>query len=350
MILSVDNGIFGYKKGKNILENINFTVKTGEVLAILGPNGVGKTTLLKCIIGYLKWNSGATLIDGTNISNMPQNELWQKIAYVPQAKTVACSYTVREFILLGRSSRIGFFSQPSARDIMLADKAADTLGIDFLLDKKCDEISGGELQMVLIAKALASEPEILILDEPESNLDFKNQLTILETITALSQNGTACIFNTHYPAHAMRRADKALLLGQNGDILFGSAPSVITEENIERAFGVKTIIGEMETEHNIVKDIVPVSASEKSGALTAHNPEKLAVISIVTDFKNAEKINSVLHEYRDYIIGRMGMPCRKYGENIINVIFDAPYDILEAAAKRLNDIPDVSIKTVFSKK
>lgn len=348
MILSVENGHFGYNKDKNILKNINFTVKSGDVLAILGPNGAGKTTLLKCIIGYLKWKKGSTLIDGVNISQIPQNELWQKIAYVPQAKTVNCAYTVREFILLGRSSRIGFFSKPTAQDIEIAEKAAESLGIGFLQEKKCNEISGGELQMVLIAKALAAEPEILILDEPESNLDFRNQLTILETITSLSKNGTACIFNTHYPAHAMRRADKALIMSQSGDILFGNTPSVITEKNIENAFGVKTVIGEIETEHHSMKDIIPISLSDKSSILTAHNPEKLAVISIVTNLKNAEETNSVLHEYREHIIGRMGMPYHKYHANITNVIFDAPYDILESAIKQLNEISGISIKTVYS--
>lgn len=132
------------------------------------------------------------------------------------------------------------------------------LGITHLIGKKCSEISGGELQMVLIAKALAAEPQVLILDEPESNLDFKNQLIVLDTITKLAAEGMTCVFNTHYPAHALQRADKALILSKDGEYVFGETEKVVNEENIEKAFGVQAVIGEIETEEGIRKDVIPL--------------------------------------------------------------------------------------------
>lgn len=348
MILNVENGSFGYS-GETILNNINFSLEKGEVLSILGPNGAGKTTLLKCIAGLLKWKNGHTFLNGTDISAMHANELWRYMAYVPQAKSFACSSTVQEFILLGRSSRIDFFSRPSDTDISAADNVINRLGIEFLRNKKCNEISGGELQMVLIAKALASEPQILILDEPESNLDFKNQLLVLDTISSLSSDGMSCIFNTHYPSHALRRADKAILLGRNSEILYGNTASVITEKNIEKAFGVKTVIGEVETEQNILKDIIPLSVTAGGSGLFPEQRDRLAVISMVTEPDAPADINTLLHEYHEYVAGRTDMPYPKYNADIINIVFDAPSDILEAVIRRLNLMPNVSVKAVYAK-
>ena len=129
-----------------------------------------------------------------------------------------------------------------------------------------NELSGGELQMVLIARALAAEPQVLILDEPESNLDFKNQLLVLDTMQSLARAGLTCVFNTHYPAHALRRANKALLLGRNGKSLFGSTQDVVTEQNISDYFGVRAVIGSIETPDGAYADVIPVSAAQSEEA------------------------------------------------------------------------------------
>ena len=130
----------------------------------------------------------------------------------------------------------------------------------------CCELSGGELQMVLIARALATEPQVLVLDEPESNLDFKNQLLVLDTMQSLARAGLTCVFNTHYPAHALRRANKALLLGRNGKSLFGSTQDVVTEQNISDYFGVRAVIGSIETPDGAYADVIPVSAAQSEEA------------------------------------------------------------------------------------
>ena len=225
MTFEVRNGCFGYKKTVPILKNISFCVESRQVLAVLGPNGVGKTTLLRSMMGMLPWTSGGSFLDGENIRDMAPGRLWREMAYVPQAKSFPFAFTVEEMILLGRSSRIGTFGTPEKADRERCERAMV------------------ELQMVLIARALCAEPKLLVLDEPESNLDFRNQLIILETIRRLSrEEGLCCIFNTHYPGHALRISDRALVLSREGTADFGEPSEVITREIMGRVFKVNVDI------------------------------------------------------------------------------------------------------------
>ncbi|GKH49952.1 iron ABC transporter ATP-binding protein [Eubacteriales bacterium] len=259
MNFSIQNGCFGYGSTP-ILHNISFDVESREILTVLGPNGVGKTTLLRCMMGLLHWRSGNTLLDGIPITKMNHAEVWRRISYVPQSKGTALSYTAAEMVLMGRSARLGLFTQPTAEDRQRAAEAMDQVGITHLANKKCSEMSGGELQMVLIARALSTEPELLVLDEPESNLDFKNQLIILETISRLShERGIAAIVNTHYPAHALKIADKALILNRDGQSLCGPAAETINEENMRRAFSVQVKIEDYRYEGRCYKSVIPLA-------------------------------------------------------------------------------------------
>lgn len=357
MILSIENGCFSYKHNKNnlLLNNISFTARPGDLIAILGPNGAGKTTMLRCIMGFLHWNSGRSCLDGRDIKSIPYRQLWRSLAYVPQAKHTVAAYTVEQMILIGRSSHFRMLSKPKAEDMNKVYEIMEKLHISKLAKKKCSEISGGELQMVLMARALAAEPEILILDEPESNLDFRNQLLVLETMSELIVNGMTCIFNTHYPAHALQRANKALLLSEKGDYVFGDVNSVVTEPNIELAFGVKAVIGEIETPCNILQDVVPLhitsqKTDKKAMTYTDRSTEQsLAVFAIITNnYCMAKKINELLHECSKYVIGRMGMPYPERGVFIINVTLDAPVNAIQELICKLNALPGVSVKTTFA--
>ena len=373
LILSVKDGCFSYPKGPQILRDISFEAKSGEILAILGPNGAGKTTLLRCVMGMLSWESGQALLDGEDIRGIPERRLWRRLAYVPQARSASSVYTAFQTVLLGRSSRIGGFSGPKKEDIEAVQKVMDMLGIGYLADKPCSRISGGELQMVLIARALAAEPEVLILDEPESNLDFRNQLIVLDTLSLLAQRGMACIFNTHYPAHALQRAHTALLLEKGGGALWGPVTSVVTGENIRKAFGVNAVIGEIETPGQTLRSVFPMSlASDRPGAgdgsgaagvsagaggKTSAGIEEapgrervIASMTIIADSNRAaEQINALLHSYSRLLLGRMGMPHRSCGLYLIHVSMDGPEaDILEAG-HRLGLLPGVSVKTVTVK-
>ncbi len=258
MIFEVKHGSFGYNQ-KNILNDINFRIESGEVMSVLGSNGVGKTTLLRCMMGFLQWNAGDTLVDGVSIKDITQRELWRKIAYVPQAKGSAFGYTALDMVVLGRSAHIGTFQQPKKEDIEIALKAMKDVGILYLKDKLCTQMSGGELQMVLIARALTVSPDMLVLDEPESNLDFKNQLIILDIIKSLSKDRKiSAIVNTHYPAHALQISDKSLMLNRDGTSFYGSANEIINQENMRKAFGVNVYINELELDYQSYKSVIPL--------------------------------------------------------------------------------------------
>ena len=239
MKLEVRNASFSYGKRK-VWENVNFTVESNEILAILGPNGAGKTTLLKSIMNLLSFDTGEALLNGRDMKTIPHKELWKQIAYVPQAKQGSPS-NVRDMIVLGRSAHLSLFGQPTKYCYELADNIISELGIEHLAHKNCNELSGGELQMVLIGRALISEPKLLIMDEPESNLDYRNQLQVLEMIKKISDK-TTCILNTHYPEHALRYAHKALIVCR-GKSSFGPVEEVITEENLKEAFLIEVHIG-----------------------------------------------------------------------------------------------------------
>ena len=364
MIFEVNGGCFAYAHSRQVLNQISFSVEKGEMLAILGPNGAGKTTLLRCMMGFLKWTAGKSLLDGEDIANMSQRQLFSKVAYVPQAKNAVLSASVKDMVLLGRSSHYGIFGKPGAKDREIVTQTLKDLGLSAMADCSCAELSGGELQMALIARALVSEPQIIILDEPESNLDFKNQLIVLKTLQSLSAQGITCIFNTHYPVHALRYADKALLLNKSGDVVYGSTHEVITEENMRHAFGVETVIGHIETPYNEYTDVLaintiqdyPVTTVNESEALDMTQNEneqisRLATLSIIVeDRQNAEKINAMLHECGQYIIGRMGMPYPKKEVSIICVVIDAPETIISTLSGKLGQLRGVSMKTTYSKK
>jgi len=258
-ILRIENGSFAYRGGPQILKDINVEVRAGEILAVLGPNGAGKTTLLRCMMDMLHWETGRSLLDGEDIRSMPASTLWRRMAYVPQARSAATSYTAFQTVLLGRSARIGAFSSPKDEDMAVAERVMKRLGIWELADKPCHAISGGELQMVLIARAMAAEPELLVLDEPESNLDFRNQLVVLDAMSSLAEEGVACVFNTHYPAHALQRADRSLLLTKGGMNIYGPTKFVVSEDDIRSIFGVNAIIGDFDAVGSTVQSVVPVS-------------------------------------------------------------------------------------------
>lgn len=353
MNLTVRDGTFSYSRASApILRDVDFSVDSGEILAILGPNGAGKTTLLRCITGMLKWTGGESLLDGAPIRGMAPRKLWSRMAYVPQAKAASSAYTAFETVLLGRSGRLNAFATPGKADLRKAGEVMELLGITGLADKKCSAISGGELQMVLIARALAAEPEVLILDEPESNLDFKNQLVVLDAMTRLAGEGMTCVFNTHYPAHALQRSDKALILSRGGDYEFGSTSAVVTEDAIRRAFGVEAVIGAVETPTSMVQNVIPlhIAQSAEGGRGPAEDRRSIATVTIIASSNRmAERINGILSEYGTMVVGRMGMPYRECGLYLITVTLDGSRARIRELSQRLSILPEVSVKATFAK-
>lgn len=263
MKFEVREGGFGYPRGECILNDVNFVMDRPEVLSILGANGAGKTTLLKCMLGLLEWKTGGTYIDGVNIKNIPCHELWRKIGYVPQAKASVFAYHTEDMVLLGRNAHLGTFGQPKKEDRDIAAACMEEIGIGHLKGKLCSHISGGELQMVLIARALAANPSMLILDEPESNLDFRNQLIVLKTIERLCrEKGISAIVNTHYPEHALSISQKALLLNARGCAIFGPTAQVLSEEHLDEAFGVEVKLHPFKHKNHTYTCVLPVGLRE----------------------------------------------------------------------------------------
>ena len=235
MVLEIKNGFFSYDKKTTVLNNINLYLKKNEILSILGQNGSGKTTMLKCILGLLKWNSGKTFINGISIKGFNRSN---KIGYVPQIHNLTFPYTVKEIVLMGRAKYINLFSLPSKEDKIKAMEALKEVGIEHLAERSSFELSGGQLQLVFIARALVSDPKIIIFDEPESHLDLKNQRLIINLIKNLVVNkDISCIINTHHPEYALRISDKTLLLGK-GEYIFGKSYNIITEDNMKKYFNI----------------------------------------------------------------------------------------------------------------
>ena len=235
MILEVENGSFGYPKQEEILTDINIKLEEGHILSVLGPNGIGKTTLLKCMIGLMPWSRGRSLLTGKDIRTLKSKEIWNMISYIPQTHGFSFSYTGLEMVMLGRSSHLGLFSQPGHREIEMAAAMMEKVGITRLADKDCNRMSGGELQMVLIARALINEPKLIILDEPETGLDFHNQILVLNMVEKLAhEENIGAIMNTHYPTNAMSIADEALMMNRKGDRFYGPTGDILNESNISK--------------------------------------------------------------------------------------------------------------------
>ncbi len=226
-IVTVDNLGYCYRPDRWVFRNYSASVARGRVFAILGPNGCGKTTLLKLLLGALKPSEGRLTVVG-------------KAALVPQLFQVSFDFSALDMVLMGRANKIKLFAQPSRRDEQAALAALDRFGMADLAARPFHEMSGGQRQLVIFARALVAEPQILILDEPTSSLDFGNQALVLEWIDTLSRSdGLTVVMSTHHPHHAVAIADEALLmLGKNG-FACGPACDVLTEENLETLYGVQ---------------------------------------------------------------------------------------------------------------
>ena len=246
MTFEVKDGAFAWPRGRTLFENVSFSLPEGGVLCVLGANGSGKTTLVKCMMGLLRWREGASCVDGVDLRQL-SGAFWRRAAYVPQARPTAFGYTGLEMALLGRGAHLGLFRQPGARDERIARDALEAVGAGHLADRPLSRVSGGELQLALIARALAAEPELMALDEPESGLDLRNRLMILETVRRLrDERGISFIINTHQPEHALSLGGQALLLPGDGRALVGPVEAVLTEANLSQTFGVDVRIREAE--------------------------------------------------------------------------------------------------------
>ena len=281
MKIEVREGNFFYSKKKKEVKpfiyasDISFTLERGQIMAILGPNGAGKTTLLKCITGLNNWRKGETIIDDKPLSAIPQKELWKKIGYVPQAHKMVFGFSIEDLVVMGRAPYISSMSKPRKEDYEKAHQALAEVGIAHLASKSCNEVSGGELQLALIARTLVSNPEVLILDEPESHLDIQKQVVILETLKRLARNhNISCIINTHYPNHAFYLADQVLMIAKEKKAVIGAVQEVMTESRMKEYFNIDLRKLIFDEEDLLFETMIPMAlASKRDIADCKFNPE-----------------------------------------------------------------------------
>lgn len=243
MILSGHQLAIGYSD-RTVGQNLDVSLGTGEVLALLGPNGGGKTTLLKTLLGLLPPKAGDVRLDGKALSARSIRERARLIAYVPQTHIATFAFPVETVVLMGRSAHGNLFSRPSAHDRAVAAVVMERLGIAGLAERPYTMISGGERQLVLLARALAQEPQFIVLDEPTASLDFGNQGKVMAEIRGLAGSGLGVLFTTHDPNHALRAADRAFLLRDGTRIGEGKVADILTRERLRDLYRapVETVV------------------------------------------------------------------------------------------------------------
>ncbi len=237
-LIKVEDISFGYTR-KTVLNDVNLSIKAGEVVTLLGPNGCGKSTLIKIILGLLRPARGGIFFNGKNILQVGSKSLAREIAYVPQIHKSSFPYKVMDMVLMGRIPHKTFFFRYSKADVNIAGDALERLSIPHLADRPYTEISGGERQLTLIARALAQGAKTFIMDEPASGLDYGNQLRLLDQIIKLSREGYTFIKSTHSPEHALWIADRVIMIKNGAVVADGACDDVISPENLFHLYNAR---------------------------------------------------------------------------------------------------------------
>ncbi|MCB8818556.1 ABC transporter ATP-binding protein [Desulfosporosinus shakirovi] len=238
MSIEIANLSFSYGD-RLILDGISFVAKDKELLSILGPNGTGKSTLFRCILGLLSKYKGQALLNGMDIRDFRIQEMAQVIAYIPQSHYPSFNYSVFDMVLMGTTVQVSTISSPGIKQRKLAESALERLGIPHLKQRGYTQISGGERQLVLMARALVQEAKILILDEPTANLDFGNQIRVLTQIKSLAKEGYTIIQSTHNPDQTFLFSDRVMAMKDGKVLALGTPSDVLTPELIQQLYGIE---------------------------------------------------------------------------------------------------------------
>lgn len=238
MNLTVEQLSFSYGS-RNILHDVSFEACPGEFLSVLGPNGVGKSTLFRCILGGLTNYKGTIRVGDTDLRTLSQKEMAKHIAYIPQVHRPNFGFTVLNTVLMGTTRMLSPFAQPGQTQIRIAMDALEQIGVAHLADRDFTFLSGGEQQLVLVARAIAQQADILIMDEPTSALDYGNQIRVLQKVKKLSQEGYTVLLSTHNPQHAMSFADRILALAEGSVAACGAPAETLTPALMEKLYQIQ---------------------------------------------------------------------------------------------------------------
>ena len=236
-LIEMRGAAFRYGKHR-VFRGLDLEVFRGELLSILGPNGCGKSTLLRCIGGALSLHEGTVRLEGTDISRLPPERRARRIGFLFQQHTPSFPFRVFDVVSMGRAPYLGLFGVPSAADAALVEEALDRVSMLHARDRPYTELSGGERQLILLARTLVQQPDVILLDEPTSHLDFRNQVRSLQMIGALVQQGVTMIMTTHDPNHALLFPGRVALMKPEGTLLTGPASEVITEATLSATYGL----------------------------------------------------------------------------------------------------------------
>ena len=243
-----------------VLKGVSFDAGRGQFLSVLGPNGVGKSTLFRCMLGLQTPTGGRVTVDGRDIATMTAAELARAMAYIPQSHNPVFNYSVLDMVLMGTTCQLGRFAAPGRAQEKMALAALERMGITHLKDRGFNRISGGERQLVLLARAIAQQAKILVMDEPSANLDFGNKLRVMKTVKGLTEDGYTVIQSTHDPDQAFLYSDRILALHAGQVLAFGTPRNVMNEELISRLYGVDVEVCSMQDD--AVRVCVPANLNK----------------------------------------------------------------------------------------
>ena len=276
-MLQVKNLEFYYRPGRPVLHDVSFQLDKGEILCLLGPNGTGKTTLLNCLLGLRRQKRGTILLDGKDLSQLRIRERSKLMAYVPQSTGLAFSYEVWEVVMMGRVAHLNPGAAHTARDREIVMQALELLHVEHLANRRFPELSGGERQMVLVARAIVQQAKYLILDEPTANLDYSNQIRILRAIRSLAKEGYGVLMTSHYPDHAFLACSHTLLMRDGYPMCSGTPQETVTSESLTRLYGTPVAVSEAPAFDGMFKVCIPRMETEggpDAAILTASTPRR----------------------------------------------------------------------------